>query len=157
MRRQLMIRPLKLAIVISQFNQVVTEKLLSGALDRLAEMGIKEDQIKTIWVPGAMEIPLMAKKLAKIKIRYDAIVCLGAVIKGETNHYDYVCQQVSLGCQQVALEYEIPIIFGVLTTQNKKQAFDRAGGDKQRSNKGAEAVNAAMMMIESIREIEVDA
>lgn len=151
-----MIHPLRLAIVISQFNQIVTEKLLAGALDRLAEMNIKEDQIKIIWVPGAMEIPLMAKKLAKIK-RYDVIMCFGAVIRGETNHYDYVCQQVSLGCQQVALEYEIPVIFGVLTTQNKEQAFSRAGVGKRGSNKGIEAVNAAMMMIKSIREIEVDA
>ena len=149
-----MTRPLKFAIIISQFNQPVTEKLLAGALGRLVELGVKENQIKTIWVPGAVEIPLMAKQLAKTK-RYDAIVCLGAVIRGGTNHYDYVCQQVSLGCQQVALEYEVPVIFGVLTTQNKEQAFARAGGE--RINKGVEAVNAAMMMIESMREIEVNA
>ncbi|WP_100622790.1 6,7-dimethyl-8-ribityllumazine synthase [Candidatus Coxiella mudrowiae] len=149
-----MTRQLKFAIVVSQFNQPVMEKLLTGALARLAELDVKENQIKTVWVPGAVEIPLMAKRVAKTK-RYDAIVCLGAVIRGETNHYDYVCQQVSLGCQQVALEYEIPIIFGVLTTQNKEQAFARAGGE--RGNKGTEAVNAAMMMIESIRDIEVDA
>lgn len=149
-----MTHQLKFAIVVSQFNQPVIEKLLTGALARLAELDVKENQIKTVWVPGAVEIPLMAKRVAKTK-RYDAIVCLGAVIRGETNHYDYVCQQVSLGCQQVALEYEIPIIFGVLTTQNKEQAFARAGGE--RGNKGAEAVNAAMMMIESIRDIEVDA
>lgn len=149
-----MTRQLKFAIVVSQFNQPVMEKLLAGALARLAELDVKENQIKTVWVPGAVEIPLMAKRVAKTK-RYDAIVCLGAVIRGETNHYDYVCQQVSLGCQQVALEYEIPVIFGVLTTQNKEQAFARAGGE--RGNKGTEAVNAAMMMIESIRDIEVDA
>ncbi|WP_304985758.1 6,7-dimethyl-8-ribityllumazine synthase [Coxiella-like endosymbiont] len=149
-----MTRQLKFAIVVSQFNQPVIGKLLTGALSRLAELDVKENQIKTVWVPGAVEIPLMAKQVAKTK-RYDAIICLGAVIRGETNHYDYVCQQVSLGCQQVALEYEIPIIFGVLTTQNKEQAFARAGGE--RGNKGAEAVNAAMMMIESIRNIEVDA
>ncbi|AKQ33391.1 6,7-dimethyl-8-ribityllumazine synthase [Candidatus Coxiella mudrowiae] len=149
-----MTRQLKFAIVVSQFNQPVMEKLLTGALARLAELDVKENQIKTVWVPGAVEIPLMAKRVAKTK-RYDAIVCLGAVIRGETNHYDYVCQQVSLGCQQVALEYEIPVIFGVLTTQNKEQAFARAGGE--RGNKGTEAVNAAMMMIESIRDIEVDA
>lgn len=148
-----MTRQLKFAIVVSQFNQPVMEKLLTGALARLAELDVKENQIKTVWVPGAVEIPLMAKRVAKTK-RYDAIVCLGAVIRGETNHYDYVCQQVSLGCQQVALEYEIPIIFGVLTTQNKEQAFARAGGE--RGNKGTEAINAAMMMIESIRDIEVD-
>lgn len=151
-----MIHLLKLAIVISQFNQVVTEKLLSGALGRLVELGVKEDQIKKIWVPGAVEIPLMAKQLAKIKL-YNAVICLGAVIRGETNHYDYVCQQVSLGCQQVALEYEIPVIFGVLTTQNKAQALARAGCGKRGSNKGVEAVNTAITMIESMREIKVDA
>lgn len=148
-----MIHLLRLAIVISQFNKVVTEKLLSGALDRLAELGVKEDQIKKIWVPGAVEIPLMAKQLAKIKW-YDAVICLGAVIRGETNHYDYVCQQVSLGCQQVALKYEIPVIFGILTTQNKEQAFARAKCGERGSNKGVEAVNAAIMMIESMREIQ---
>lgn len=150
-----MTRQLKCAIVISRFNQSVTEKLLSGALDRLVAFGVREDQIKTIWVPGAVEIPLIAKQLAKTK-RYDAIICLGAVVRGETNHYDYVCQQVSSGCQQVALEHEVPVIFGVLTTQNKEQAFARAA--EERNNKGAEAVSAAMMMIESMREIEgVDA
>ncbi|WP_264435579.1 6,7-dimethyl-8-ribityllumazine synthase [Coxiella endosymbiont of Dermacentor marginatus] len=151
-----MIHLLKLAIVISQFNQVVTEKLLSGALGRLVELGVKEDQIKKIWVPGAVEIPLMAKQLAKIKL-YNAVICLGAVIRGETNHYDYVCQQVSSGCQRVALEYEIPVIFGILTTQNKAQAFARAGCGKRGSNKGVEAVNAAIAMLESMREIKVDA
>lgn len=145
-----MTHQLKCAIVISRFNQLVTEKLLSGALNRFMEFGVKENQIKTIWVPGAVEIPLIAKQLAKTK-RYDAILCLGAVVRGETNHYDYVCQQVSFGCQQVALEYEVPVIFGVLTTQNKEQAFARASGE--RSNKGAEVANAAMMMVESMREI----
>lgn len=149
-----MIHQLKCAIVIGRFNHSVTEKLLSGALGRLVEFGVKKNQIKTIWVPGAVEIPLIAKQLAKTK-RYDAILCLGAVIRGETNHYDYVCQQVSFGCQQVALEYEVPVIFGVLTTQNKEQAFARVDGEQ--SNKGAEVANAAMMMIESMREIEVDA
>ncbi|PMB54321.1 6,7-dimethyl-8-ribityllumazine synthase [Coxiella endosymbiont of Rhipicephalus microplus] len=145
---------LKFAIIVSQFNQPVIEKLLTGALDRFRELDVKENQIKTVWVPGSVEIPLMAKQVAKTKY-YDAIVCLGAVIRGETNHYDYVCQQVSLGCQQVALEYEIPVIFGILTTKNKEQAFARASG--KRGNKGAEAVNAAMMMIKSIRDIQVNA
>lgn len=149
-----MTRQLKFAIIVSQFNQPVIEKLLTGALSRFRELDVKENQIKTVWVPGAVEIPLMAKQVAKTKY-YDAIVCLGAVIRGETNHYDYVCQQVSLGCQQVALEYEIPVIFGILTTKNKEQAFARAAGE--RGNKGAEAVNAAMMMIKSIRDIQVNA
>lgn len=144
-----MTQSLKLAIIVSQFNQPVTEKLLNGALTRLAELGIEDNHIKTVWVPGAVEIPLMAKQLAKTK-RFAAIICLGAVIRGETDHYDYVCQQVSFGCQQVALEYEIPVIFGVLTTKNKEQAFARAGGE--RGNKGAESIDAAMTMINLMRE-----
>lgn len=95
----------KLAIVVSQFNRAVTEKLLNGVLQRLTELGVQANQIKTVWVPGAVEIPLLAKRLAKSK-HYQAVVCLGAVIRGETDHYNYVCQQVSFGCQQVALEYE---------------------------------------------------
>ncbi|AJC50324.1 6,7-dimethyl-8-ribityllumazine synthase [Coxiella endosymbiont of Amblyomma americanum] len=144
----------KLAIVNSQFNRMITEKLLSGACYRLSQLGIKEDHIKKVWVPGAVEVPLIAKQLAKTK-QYDAIMCFGAVIRGETNHYDYVCQQVSLGCQFVALEYEVPVIFGILTTKNKEQAVDRAGG--RRGNKGAEVVNAAIMMVESMRKIKVSA
>lgn len=148
-----MTRKLKFAIVVSQFNRLVTEKLLDGALTRLFELDIEESQIKTVTVPGAVEIPLIAKRLAKTKC-YDAIICLGAVIRGETNHYDYVCKQVSFGCQQVALEYEIPVIFGILTTKNKKQALSRAGGDQ--GNKGVEAVNSAIKMIDSMRETEVN-
>ncbi|AAO90192.1 6,7-dimethyl-8-ribityllumazine synthase [Coxiella burnetii] len=142
----------KLAIVVSQFNRAVTEKLLNGVLQRLTELGVQANQIKTVWVPGAVEIPLLAKRLAKSK-HYQAVVCLGAVIRGETDHYNYVCQQVSFGCQQVALEYEVPIIFGVLTTTTKEQAFARAGGE--RGNKGADWADAAVSMIKLMKEIEI--
>ncbi|MBW5802295.1 6,7-dimethyl-8-ribityllumazine synthase [Coxiella endosymbiont of Ornithodoros amblus] len=142
----------KLAIVISQFNRTVTEKLLNGVSQRLTELGVQANQVKTVRVPGAVEIPLVAKRLAKSR-HYEALVCLGSVIRGETDHYNYVCQQVSFGCQQVALEYEVPIIFGVLTTTTKEQAFARAGG--QRGNKGADWADAAVSMIKLMKEIEI--
>ena len=140
----------KIAIVIGQFNHAIVEKLLAGALERLTELGVQDNQIKTIWVPGAIEIPLIAKRLAKTKY-YKTVVCLGAVIRGETDHYDYVCQQVSFGCQKVALEYEIPVIFGILTTANKEQAFARAGGE--RGNKGSNCIDTAMVMMDLMGKI----
>ena len=146
-----MTQQIKIAIVVGRFNEQVTKKLLGGAIARLSEFGISDQTVKTFWVPGAVEIPLIAKRLVKTE-NYEAIICLGAVIQGETDHYDYVCEQVSLGCQQVALEYEIPIIFGVLTTQNEEQAFARAGSDH--GNKGAQAVDAALEMIQLIKTIE---
>lgn len=139
----------KIAIVVSRFNQKVTRSLLDGALSRLTAVGLSKEHSRVVWVPGAVEIPLIAQQLAKTQ-DYTAVVCLGAVIQGETDHYDYVCQQVSFGCQQVALEYNIPVIFGVLTTQNKEQAFARAGGEC--GNKGSDAVDAALEMIEVMKE-----
>src|SRR5687768_13583330 len=108
---------IKFAIVVSQFNQTITDKLLDGALTRLKELNVKDDQINLIKVPGAVEIPLTAKLLARSQ-KYHAIICLGAVIRGDTDHYDYVCQQVSNGCQQVMMDFDVPVIFGILTTQN---------------------------------------
>ncbi|WP_423063729.1 6,7-dimethyl-8-ribityllumazine synthase [Candidiatus Paracoxiella cheracis] len=142
----------KLGIIVSRFNHPVTQALLDGAMARADVLKLPKDDIKVIWVPGAVELPLMAQQLAK-SLKYDAVICLGAVIKGETNHYDHVCQQVSLGCQQVALQYDIPVIFGVLTTQNKEQAFARAGGE--RGNKGEYAVDAALQMIDNMRQVHV--
>ena len=136
------------AIIVSEFNTSVTEKLLNGAVMRLRERGIPDSHIFTIKVPGAVEIPLIAQLLAKTK-KHDAIICLGAVIRGDTSHYDYVCQQVSHGCQQVMLSNELPVIFGVLTTNNEQQAHDRAGGKD--GNKGTEAADAAIDMVEKIR------
>jgi 6,7-dimethyl-8-ribityllumazine synthase len=131
------------AIVVSQFNSSITNALLEGALTRFEELAISSDRITVIHVPGAVEIPLAAQLLAK-KNRYQAIICLGAVIRGETNHYDYVCQQVSQGCLRVMLDFDIPIIFGVLTTDNEEQAKARAGGDQ--GHKGKEAVDVALHM-----------
>ena len=137
-----------IAIVVSEFNQPITNQLLHGTHNRLNQLGIAPEQIKTVKVPGAVEIPLAAKLLAKTK-RYHAIICLGAVIRGETGHYDYVCQQVSYGCQKIMLEAELPIIFGVLTTDNVAQALDRVGGNH--GHKGEEAADAALAMIKLIQ------
>lgn len=139
------------AIVTSTFNTFVTEKLLAGAMSHLKERGISDGQIYTVSVPGAIEIPLVAQLLAKSK-HYDAIICLGAVIRGETSHYDYVCQQVSAGCQRVMMEHEIPVIFGVLTTDNEEQAEDRAGG--RHGHKGIEAAETAISMVNIIRQLK---
>ena len=140
----------RIAIVVSQFNQVITDGLLRGALSRLHELGVSAQHIIIMKVPGAVEIPLTAKLLARSK-QYQAIICLGAVIRGETDHYDYVCQQVSYGCQQVMLEFDIPVIFGVLTTQTMQQAQDRIGG--RMGHKGVEAADAAMDMLNTVNTI----
>lgn len=134
----------KIALVMSEFNGFVTEKLLSGAVARLQQRGVSDANITIEKVPGAVEIPLTAKLLAKTK-QYQAIICLGAVIRGETGHYDYVCEQVSQGCQQVMMTFDIPVIFGVLTTDNAEQATARVGG--QHGHKGEEAADAALAMI----------
>lgn len=133
------------AIVISKFNQEITDKLLAGALERFAEKGIFEKNIRIIKVPGAIEIPLIAKKLAETE-QYQAIICLGAVIRGDTDHYQYVCHQVSHGCQSVMLTYNIPVIFGILTTENEKQALDRVGGSE--GHKGKECADTALEMVD---------
>lgn len=140
-----------IAIVISRFNEEVTQRLHQGALIRLLDRGLSKEQISSIWVPGAVEIPLTAQVLAKSD-RFSAIICLGAVIRGETKHFDYVCQQISHGCQHVALEQEIPIIFGVLTTDNEEQAMERCGG--RCGHKGIESADAALDMISVLTQIE---
>lgn len=134
----------RFAIVVSLFNEIITEKLLQGSLARLSELGVDEKNIDVVKVPGAVEIPLIAKLLARSK-QYQTIICLGAVIRGETGHYDYVCEQVSQGCQQVMMTFDIPVIFGVLTTENIDQAFDRVGG--KQGHKGREAADAAWHMV----------
>lgn len=142
---------IKIAIITSRFNEEVTQKLKEGAYARLIARGMSSEQIATWDVPGAVEIPLVATVCAKQK-KYDAIICLGAVIRGETTHYDYVCDQVSRGCQKVMLEQEIPVIFGVLTTENEEQAFDRVGG--QHGHKGHDAADAALEMIQLLTDIK---
>ena len=134
---------LKIGIVIGRFNEFIGGKLLDGALDGLKRHGVKEEDIDVAWVPGAFEIPLIAKKMAK-NDRYDAVICLGAVIKGSTSHYDYVCSEVSKGIANVSLEREKPVLFGVLTTNNIEQAIERAGS--KAGNKGYECAVSAIEM-----------
>ena len=127
---------LKVAIVAARFNEFIVSKLIGGAKDALVRHGMKEDDITLAWVPGAFEIPLIAKQLAKSG-KYDAIVCVGAVIKGATSHYDYVCAEVSKGIASVSLETNVPVAFGVVTTDNIEQAIERAG--TKAGNKGYDA------------------
>ena len=133
----------KFCIIISRFNEFIGSKLLSGAIDELVRHGIKEETIDVIWTPGAFEIPVIAKKVAKSG-KYNAIITLGAVIKGSTGHYDFVASEVSKGIAQVSLETSIPVIFGVLTTDNLEQAIERAG--TKAVNKGSEAAKTAIEM-----------
>lgn len=139
---------IKIGIVVARFNEFITGKLLTGAMDGLKRENVLEDDIEIAWVPGAFEIPLIAAKMAKSK-RYDAIICLGAVIRGATSHYDYVCSEVSKGIAQVSLASEIPVMFGVLTTDNIEQAIERAGS--KAGNKGFECAQGAVEMVNLIR------
>ena len=141
---------MKIAVVVSLFNEIITQALLDGALVRLQELGIDVAEVPVTCVPGAVELPIVAQQYAKSE-QYDAVICLGAVIRGETSHYDYVCQQVSDGCQRVALENKIPIIFGVLTTENADQAFERVGG--KHGHKGKDAVDAAVEMVSLLAQV----
>ncbi|BBM39094.1 6,7-dimethyl-8-ribityllumazine synthase [Leptotrichia hofstadii] len=143
-------RDVKIAIVAGRFNEFITSKLVGGALDVLKRNDVSEENIDIAWVPGAFEIPLIAKKLANTQ-KYDAIITLGAVIKGSTPHFDYVCSEVSKGVAQISLQSELPVIFGVLTTNNIEEAIERAG--TKAGNKGADAAFSAIEMINLIKEI----
>ena len=134
---------LKFAIVVARFNEFITNKLLSGAVDALKRHETPEENISIAWVPGSFEIPIVAKKLAATK-KFDAIICLGAVIRGATTHYDYVCNEVSKGVAAVGLQSGVPTIFGVVTTENIQQAIERAG--TKSGNKGFDAAVSAMEM-----------
>jgi len=138
------------SIIVSEFNKKVTEHLFNSAFSYLIQSGVPEKKILVAKVPGAIEIPLIAKMLAKRK-KCSAIICLGAVIRGDTDHYKYVCDQVSQGCQWVMLKYDIPVIFGVLTTETEEQAFKRTDGTVE--NKGADAAAAALKMVKLIDKI----
>ncbi len=133
----------KFCIIISRFNEFIGSKLLSGAIDELVRHGIKEETIDVIWTPGAFEIPVIAKKAAESG-KYNAVITLGAVIKGSTGHYDFVAAEVSKGIAQVALQTGVPVVFGVLTTDNLEQAIERAG--TKAGNKGSEAAKTAIEM-----------
>ena len=143
-------RDLKIAIVVSRFNEFITSKLLSGAIDSLKRHEVADENISVAWVPGAFEIPLIAKKLASTK-NFDAVICLGAVIRGATTHYDYVCNEVSKGIAQVSLQTEIPTIFGIVTTENIQQAVERAG--TKAGNKGSDAAVSAIEMANLLRNL----
>ena len=141
---------IKVGIVVARFNEFITSKLLSGAMDGLLRHNVKEEDIQVAWVPGAFEIPLIASKMAKSG-KYDAVICLGAVIRGSTSHYDYVCNEVSKGIAAVSLETGIPVMFGVLTTENIEQAIERAGS--KAGNKGSECAEGAIERVNLIREM----
>ena len=136
-------RGLKFAIVVARFNEFITSKLLSGALDALKRHDTADENISVAWVPGAFEIPLVAKKLATTG-EFNAIICLGCVIRGSTTHYDYVCNEVSKGVAAVGLQSGVPTIFGVVTTENIQQAIERSG--TKAGNKGFDAAISAMEM-----------
>lgn len=139
---------IKVGIVAGRFNEFITSKLIGGAEDILRRHEVADEDISLIWVPGAFEIPLATKKLAQSK-KYDAIITLGAVIKGSTPHFDYVCAEVSKGVAHVALDSEIPVIFGVLTTNSIEEAIERAG--TKAGNKGADAAMTAIEMVNLLR------
>ena len=140
----------RIGIVCARFNEFITNKLLGGAIDGLVRRGVADEDIDVAWVPGAFEIPLIAQKMAESG-KYDAVIALGAVIRGSTSHYDYVCNEVSKGIAQVALNSGIPVLFGVLTTENIEQAVERAGS--KAGNKGSDCAESAVEMINLIREL----
>jgi 6,7-dimethyl-8-ribityllumazine synthase len=141
---------LKVGIVIARFNEFISSKLLSGCLDGLTRHGANDNNIDVVWSPGAFELPLLAKKLAASK-KYNAVICLGAVIRGATPHFDYVAAEVSKGIANVSLDSGIPVIYGVLTTDNIEQAIERAG--TKSGNKGFDAALAAIEMANLMKEI----
>lgn len=141
-------RQIKIALVAARFNEFIVAKLVSGALDGLKRHDVPEENITLAWVPGAFEIPLAAQKLA-MSGKYDAVICLGAVIRGSTSHYDYVCNEVSKGVAQVGLQSGIPVLFGVLTTENIEQAIERAG--TKAGNKGYDCALSAVEMVNLLK------
>lgn len=141
---------LKIGIVVSRFNEFITSKLLSGAEDALVRHGVQQDDIEVAWVPGAFEIPLIAKKMAESR-RYDAVLALGAVIRGATAHFDYVSSEATKGVAQASLQTEVPVIFGILTTDTIEQAIERAG--TKAGNKGSEAAVSAIEMANLLKQI----
>lgn len=149
---KLVAEDIKVGIVCARFNEFIVSKLLGGAIDGLKRHNVKEENVDVAWVPGAFEIPLIASKMAKSG-KYDAVICLGAVIRGATSHYDYVCSEVSKGIANVSLTTDIPVMFGVVTTENIEQAIERAGS--KAGNKGYDCALAAIEMVNLINEIEV--
>jgi 6,7-dimethyl-8-ribityllumazine synthase len=141
---------LRFGVVVSQFNRLITERLQAGAIDALCRHGVHEEDIDVVLVPGAFEIPLFAKKMAESG-RYSALICLGAVIKGETPHFDYISAAMTQGIKEVMLTYGVPVMFGVLSTESVEQALDRAGA--KLGNKGFEAALSAIEMVNALKEL----
>ena len=148
---KLVSQDIKVGIVAARFNEFIVSKLLSGCEDGLLRRGVRQEDIHVAWVPGAFEIPLVAARMAKSG-RYDAVIALGAVIRGSTSHYDYVCAEVSKGIAQTSLETGVPVLFGVLTTDTIEQAIERAG--TKAGNKGADCAQSAIEMINLLRALE---
>ena len=142
---------MKAAIVAARFNEIIVNKLLGGAVDGLVRHGVEEEYITAAWVPGAFEIPLVAERLAKSG-KYDAVICVGAVIRGDTSHYDYVCNEVSKGIATVGLQTGVPVLFGVVTTENIEQAIARAGS--KAGNKGYDCALSAIEMVNLLNQID---
>lgn len=141
---------MKVAIVASRFNEIIVNKLFGGAVDGLVRHGVDENNITAVWVPGAFEIPIAADKLAKSG-KYDAVICVGAVIRGDTTHYDYVCNEVSKGVAHVSLNTGVPVLFGVITTENIEQAIARAGS--KAGNKGYDCALSAIEMVNLLKQL----
>ena len=144
-------KEIKVGIVAARFNEFIVSKLVAGARDGLLRHDVKDEDIDLAWVPGAFEIPLIASKMVKSG-KYDAVICLGAVIRGATSHYDYVCSEVSKGIANVSLSNDIPVMFGVLTTDNIEQAIERAG--TKAGNKGYDCALGAIEMVNLVRQLE---
>lgn len=142
---------MKIGIVVARFNEFITSKLLDGALDGLIRHGVKDEDISVAWAPGSFEIPLVASKMAGSG-KYDAVICLGAVIRGATSHYDYVCNEASKGVASVSLKTGVPVLFGILTTENIEQAIERAG--TKAGNKGYDCALSAIEMVNLMREMD---
>ena len=142
---------IRVGMVAARFNEFIVSKLIEGAVDGLRRHGVEDDSIDLAWVPGAFEIPLIASQMAKSG-KYDAVICLGAVIRGSTSHYDYVCSEVSKGIAQVSLKSDIPVMFGVLTTDTIEQAIERAG--TKAGNKGFDCAAGAIEMVNLMQEIQ---
>ena len=148
---KLVSRDIKVGIVSASFNEFITSKLLSGAMDGLIRHEVAQEDVEVAWVPGAFEIPLIAQKMAESG-KYDAVICLGAVIRGATSHYDLVCNEAAKGVAQVGLKTGVPVLFGVVTTDTIEQAIERAG--TKAGNKGHDCATSAIEMVKLIRQIE---
>lgn len=144
---------MRVGIVAARFNEFITNKLVGGAVDGLVRHDVREEDIHVAWVPGAFEIPLVASRMARSG-RYDAVICVGAVIRGSTSHYDYVCNEVSKGIASVSLETGVPVLFGVLTTENIEQAIERAG--TKAGNKGYDCALSAVEMVNLLHTIDAE-